>query len=64
MHYPPAIAVGKHLGVSDKAIAAGLEKFQGAGRRFQLYGELDFGKGKATVGLMIMAIILGKLPQH
>lgn len=44
-----AITVATHCGVSDAAIAAGLEKFQGAGRRFQLYGELNFAKGKVMV---------------
>jgi UDP-N-acetylmuramate--alanine ligase len=34
-----AIAVADELGVSDEAIVAGLERFDGVGRRFQNYGD-------------------------
>jgi UDP-N-acetylmuramate--alanine ligase len=34
-----AIAVADELGVSDAAIVAGLERFDGVGRRFQRYGD-------------------------
>lgn len=44
-----AIAVAHDLGVSDKAINAGLEKFQGIGRRFQVLGEIDAAHGKVLV---------------
>jgi UDP-N-acetylmuramate--alanine ligase len=44
-----AAAVGWELGVAPDAIAAALEKFQGIGRRFNLKGELDFGRGKALL---------------
>lgn len=44
-----AAAVGWQLGVEPDAIAAALEKFQGIGRRFNLKGELDFGRGKALL---------------
>ncbi|PID49609.1 MAG: UDP-N-acetylmuramate--L-alanine ligase [Proteobacteria bacterium] len=44
-----AIAVATELDVSDSAILAALKKFDGVGRRFQLYGDIDFGKGKATL---------------
>ncbi|ODS63314.1 MAG: UDP-N-acetylmuramate--L-alanine ligase [Arenimonas sp. SCN 70-307] len=44
-----AAAVGWELGVAPEAIAAALEKFQGIGRRFNLKGELDFGRGKALL---------------
>ena len=34
-----AIAVATEEGIGDKAIVDGLKKFQGVGRRFQIYGE-------------------------
>lgn len=40
-----AIAIATQCGVSDVAIAAGLAKFQGTGRRFQIYGELALAQG-------------------
>lgn len=44
-----AIAIANELNVSDDAILRGLKSFQGIGRRFQIFGELDFGNGKAMV---------------
>jgi UDP-N-acetylmuramate--alanine ligase len=44
-----AAAIGWQLGVSNDAIAAALEKFQGIGRRFNLKGEFEFGRGKALL---------------
>ncbi len=44
-----AAAIGWQLGVAPAAIASALEKFQGIGRRFNLKGELDFGRGKALL---------------
>ena len=44
-----AAAIGWQLGVSTAHIAAALEKFHGVGRRFNLKGELDFGRGKALL---------------
>ena len=44
-----AAAIGWQLGVSADAIAGALEKFQGIGRRFNIKGELDFGRGKALL---------------
>jgi UDP-N-acetylmuramate--alanine ligase len=44
-----AAAIGWQLGVGSAAIGRALEKFQGIGRRFNLKGEIDFGKGKALV---------------
>jgi UDP-N-acetylmuramate--alanine ligase len=44
-----AATIGWQLGVEPRAIAAALEKFQGIGRRFNLKGELDFGRGKALL---------------
>mgnify|MGYP006204534109 CR=1 FL=1 len=44
-----AAAIGWQLGVTPAAIATALEKFQGIGRRFNLKGELDFGRGKALL---------------
>lgn len=44
-----AIAVATHCGVSDAAIIAGLAKFQGTRRRFQVYGEYDTGQGKVLL---------------
>lgn len=44
-----AIAVAHDLGVSDQAIIAGLDKFQGIGRRFQLGGEVQTANGKVLL---------------
>jgi UDP-N-acetylmuramate--alanine ligase len=44
-----AAAIGWQLGVGSAAIARALQTFQGIGRRFNLKGELDFGKGKVLV---------------
>lgn len=44
-----AIMIATELGVSDQAIAHALSEFAGVGRRFQMYGEMDFGKGTATL---------------
>ncbi|CAA6807185.1 MAG: UDP-N-acetylmuramate--alanine ligase (EC [uncultured Thiotrichaceae bacterium] len=44
-----AIAVASELDVSDEAIAKALREFEGIGRRFQLYGEVNFGRGKALL---------------
>ena len=40
-----AIAIASHLGVSDTAIASALTEFQGVGRRFQRYGDVDLTGG-------------------
>ena len=44
-----AAAVGWQLGVPSELIANALKKFQGIGRRFNIKGELDFGKGQALI---------------
>lgn len=44
-----AIAIATSLGVHDEAIVNGLKKFQGVGRRFQLLGERQFARGRATI---------------
>ena len=44
-----AIAVACEDGVSDEAILAALEKFEGVGRRFQQYGEFETGRGLAKL---------------
>lgn len=44
-----AIAIAKNLGVSDAAIVHSLAEFQGVGRRFQQYGDFEFGEGKVTL---------------
>lgn len=44
-----AIAIAMELDVSDEAILNGLRKFSGVGRRFQMYGDINFGKGIATL---------------
>jgi len=44
-----AAAIGWQLGVPATAIAHALETFQGVGRRFNLLGEMDFGRGKALL---------------
>jgi UDP-N-acetylmuramate--alanine ligase len=44
-----AAAIGWQLGVDAAVIAQALEKFHGVGRRFNVKGELEFGKGRALV---------------
>ncbi len=44
-----AAAIGWQLGVAPEAIARALENFQGIGRRFNIKGEMDFGRGKALL---------------
>jgi len=44
-----AIAIATKLGVDDTSIQQGLAKFQGVGRRFQMLGDRQFEKGRATV---------------
>ena len=44
-----AIAVASDLGISDEAIIAALDKFQGIGRRFQIGGEVETRNGKVTL---------------
>jgi len=44
-----AVAVATDEGVDDIAIQEGLRKFQGVGRRFQIYGEFDVKDGKAML---------------
>lgn len=44
-----AVAVATDEGVDDKSIFNGLKKFQGVGRRFQIYGEFNVAKGRAML---------------
>lgn len=44
-----AIAVATDEGIADDVIIRALEKFQGVGRRFQVYGEYPVGNGKAML---------------
>lgn len=44
-----AIAVARELGVSEEDILRGLESFEGIGRRFQIYGELQTREGKVLM---------------
>ncbi len=44
-----AIAVASELDVSDESIVKALHEFEGIGRRFQLHGEINFGRGKALL---------------
>ena len=44
-----AIAVATDEGVDDDAIVRGLATFAGVGRRFQVYGDYDTGKGTVTL---------------
>jgi UDP-N-acetylmuramate--alanine ligase len=44
-----SVAVARELGVANEAIAAGLARFEGIGRRFQLQGELALPAGPVTV---------------
>ena len=49
-----AIAVATEDGVSDEAIQTALEKFQGIGRRFEMYGDFAIGdqQNEKTVSLI------------
>lgn len=44
-----AIAVATDEGIADDVIVRALEKFQGVGRRFQVYGEYSVGNGAAML---------------
>jgi UDP-N-acetylmuramate--alanine ligase len=44
-----AIAVARELGVSGENIQRALENFEGIGRRFQMYGELETAAGKVLM---------------
>jgi len=44
-----AIAVAHQLGVDDAVIQSALEKFQGIGRRFQMYGDIETASGTVTL---------------
>lgn len=44
-----AVAVACDEGLEDAAIVAGLERFQGVGRRFQILGELPLPAGSAVL---------------
>lgn len=44
-----AVAVATDEGIDDRAIIEGLRKFQGVGRRFQIYGEFEVKGGKAML---------------
>ncbi|MBL4744165.1 MAG: UDP-N-acetylmuramate--L-alanine ligase [Cycloclasticus sp.] len=44
-----AIAVASELGVSDEAIASGLNQFKGIGRRFQVNGNIKLANGSALL---------------
>lgn len=43
------IAVATDEGISDQAIIDGLAKFNGVGRRFQVYGEFETGQGEVML---------------
>jgi UDP-N-acetylmuramate--alanine ligase len=44
-----AAAIGWQLGVETRTIARALENFQGIGRRFNVKGEFEFGRGKVLL---------------
>ena len=44
-----AIAVATDENIDDKAIVAGLERYQGVGRRFQQYGEIALKQGSVLL---------------
>jgi UDP-N-acetylmuramate--alanine ligase len=44
-----AVAVATDDGIDDRAIIAGLERYQGVGRRFQQYGELAIDGGSVLL---------------
>jgi UDP-N-acetylmuramate--alanine ligase len=43
------IAVATDEGIDDEAIVQGLAKFNGVGRRFQVYGEYETGRGEVML---------------
>jgi len=43
------IAVATDEGLSDESIVRGLAQFSGVGRRFQVYGDFDTGRGRVTL---------------
>jgi UDP-N-acetylmuramate--alanine ligase len=44
-----AVAVGRELGVPGAAVCRALEAFEGIGRRFQVYGEVQGPRGKVLL---------------
>lgn len=44
-----AVAIACHLGVDDAAIKQGLKEFQGVGRRFQIFGEVEIANKKVVM---------------
>ena len=44
-----AVAIATELGVSDEDILSGLDKFQGVGRRFTCYGEMETQQGSVML---------------
>ena len=44
-----AIAIATELGISDEAIQSALTKFEGVGRRFQIYGDVESMHGKVSL---------------
>lgn len=44
-----AIAIASELGISDETIIQALSRFAGVGRRMQVYGDFDFGRGRALL---------------
>ena len=44
-----AIAVGMEIGVADAAIVSALAEFEGVGRRFQRYGEIQLASGGSFI---------------
>ena len=49
MNATAAIAIATHLGVSDAAIQKGLSSFQGIGRRFQIFGDVQVAGKNITM---------------
>ena len=44
-----AIAIATHLGVDDESIKQGLQNFEGIGRRFQIFGDVEFNGANVTM---------------
>jgi UDP-N-acetylmuramate--alanine ligase len=59
-----AIAVATDEGVSDAAIKAGLEGFQGVGRRFQVYGNFEVGDDESGKGEAMLVDDYGHHPRE
>lgn len=59
-----AVAVATDEGLSDEAICAGLSKFGGVGRRFEIYGEYPVSSGAGRGGEAMLVDDYGHHPRE